>query len=157
MAIIECSTSIILNDFIFTSIYYYLGVNFLFLHFSFQFMRKILSLINTKNVLEKIARECNNLDKYQLMNDNLRDLLESCLSISPKDRPLPNVILENELFMNDTEKFVYKKGSLPEMLLLRCPLRQIYYWWQLAGGDVHVELKAEGLIRNEAPILSMPK
>lgn len=29
--------------------------------------------------------------------------------------------------------------------------------WQLAGGDVHSELKAVGLIRNEAPILSMPK
>lgn len=29
--------------------------------------------------------------------------------------------------------------------------------WQLAGGDVHSELKAVGLIRNEAPILTMPK
>lgn len=29
--------------------------------------------------------------------------------------------------------------------------------WQLAGGDVHSELKAVGLIKNEAPILSTPK
>lgn len=122
-----------------------------------QFMRKILSLINTKNVLEKIARECNNLDKYQSMNPILRDLLESCLSISAKERPMPGEILENELFTNEIEKFTYKNGPPPDSLMMRCPLRQIYYWWQLAGGDVHGELKAEGLIRNEAPILSMPK
>lgn len=45
----------------------------------------------------------------------------------------------------------------PDALLLRCPLKQIYYWWQLAGGDVQTELKKEGLIRSEAPILLMPK
>lgn len=120
-------------------------------------MRKILSLINTKNVLEKIARECNSLEKYQSLDAPLRDLLESCLSISPKERPLPREILQSELFATDGERFAYKAAELPEAPLMRCPLRQIYYWWQLAGGDVHAELKAEGLIRNEAPILSLPK
>lgn len=42
-------------------------------------------------------------------------------------------------------------------LLLQCPLSHIYYWWQLAGGDVYSELKNEGLIRSEAPILIMPR
>ncbi len=41
--------------------------------------------------------------------------------------------------------------------LLQCPLSHIYYWWQLAGGDVNAELKNEGLIRSEAPILTMPR
>lgn len=120
-------------------------------------MRKILSLINTKNVLEKIARECNHFEKYSRMNTTLRSLLELCLSISPKERPLPKQILENVLFTENLNEYRYKSTNIPESLLHRCPLKQIYYWWQLAGGDVHSELKAIGLIRNEAPILSIPK
>lgn len=60
-----------------------------------QFMRKILSLVNTKNVLEKIARESNLIDKYNELNPTFRSLLERCLSISPKDRPYPQEILEH--------------------------------------------------------------
>lgn len=122
-----------------------------------QIMRKTLSLINTKNVLEKIARECNFIDKYNELNPTFRSLLEACLSISPKERPYPEEILKSELFQENIEKYQYKKPEPNDSLLLRCPLRQIYYWWQLAGGDVHSELKAVGLIRNEAPILSLPK
>lgn len=120
-------------------------------------MRKILSLINTKNVLEKIARECNHFEQYKRMDGALRDLLESCLSISPKERPLPKDIVTNAVFMTNLNKYQYKSAAHSESPLLRCTLKQIYYWWQLAGGDVHSELKAIGLIRNEAPILSMPK
>lgn len=48
-------------------------------------------------------------------------------------------------------------NSAEKPLLLQCPLSHIYYWWQLAGGDVYAELKNEGLIRSEAPILTMPR
>lgn len=143
-----------------------------------QFMRKILSLINTKNVLEKIARECNAMNKYETMDQNLKSLLEACLSILPKDRPSPDDILQHELFREKKHDFNYKKVDFSDSLLLHCPFNQVYHWWdsahlhfldihlnivtlsfrwQLAGGDVHSELKAAGLIRNEAPILSMPK
>lgn len=120
-------------------------------------MRKILSLMNTKNVLEKIARECNWFDKYTDLDSSVRDLLESCLSISPKDRPLPHDILQHTAFQSSLASYLYTEPAPPESLLLCCPLKQIYYWWQLAGGDVLADLKAEGLIRNEAPILTMPK
>lgn len=122
-----------------------------------QFMRKILSLVNTKKVLEKIARECNLMDKYNELNPTFRNLLESCLSLSPKDRPYPQQILEHELFQENIDNYRYKKPEPNESLLLQCPLKQVYYWWQLAGGDVNSELKAVGLIRNEAPILALPK
>lgn len=36
-------------------------------------------------------------------------------------------------------------------------LTEVYHWWQLAGGDVHMELKKHGLIRSSPPILSLPK
>lgn len=120
-------------------------------------MRKILSLINTKNVLEKISRECNWFDKYNALDPQVRDLLESCLSISPKDRPLPNEILQHVAFQANLEANLYVRPPAPLSPLLQCPLKQIYYWWQLAGGDVLADLKSEGLIRNEAPILTMPK
>lgn len=92
-------------------------------------MRKILSLVNTKNVLEKIARECNHLDKYNSLPTNFRDLLESCLSISPKERPLPEQILQHELFRENIENFQYTKQPPTDSLLLQCPLKQIYYWY----------------------------
>lgn len=93
-----------------------------------QFMRKILSLVNTKNVLEKIARECNLLDKYNELNPALRSLLEACLSISPKGRPYPKDILQHELFQENIDNYRYRKHEPSESLLLRCPLKQIYYW-----------------------------
>lgn len=120
-------------------------------------MRKILSLINTRHVLEKIARECNHFEKYSQLDTTLRTLLELCLSISPKERPLPKQILENVLFTENLNEYRYTCKKIRDSLVDGCPLKQIYYWWQLAGGDVHSELKAIGLIRNEAPIMSIPK
>lgn len=40
--------------------------------------------------------------------------------------------------------------------LMGCKLQHLYYWWQLAGGDIQAELKKNGLIKNSPPILSMP-
>lgn len=94
-----------------------------------QFMRKILSLINTKNILEKIARECNAMNKYEAMDPNLKVLLEACLSISPKDRPGPEDILQHELFQGKKDDdFAYKKVELSDSLLLHCPFKQVYHW-----------------------------
>jgi hypothetical protein len=39
----------------------------------------------------------------------------------------------------------------------RLDLKILYYLYMLAGGDVESEPKKQGLVRNEAPILSMPK
>lgn len=122
-----------------------------------QIMRKILSLCNTKNVLEKIAREHDCYEKYNSINPLIRQLIENCLEICVKERFTPQQILESEIFQNSIEEFTFTELEKPESLLLQCPLKQIYYWWQLAGGDVHTELKKEGLVKNEAPILSMPK
>lgn len=93
-----------------------------------QFMRKILSLVNTKNVLEKIARECNFLDKYNELDPKLRRLLEACLSISPRQRPYPSDIINDELFADNVDNYRYTKPAANESLLLQCPLKQIYYW-----------------------------
>lgn len=90
------------------------------------------------------------------MDQPLRTLIESCLSISPHDRPTPGDLLESTLFTSDLDAVQFTQGPPPDALLLRCPLKHIYHWWQLAGGDVPGELKKAGLIRSEAPILKMP-
>lgn len=120
-------------------------------------MRKILSLCNTKNVLEKISRENNCLEKYEKIDNNLKELLEKCLTISPRERLIPHEVMLQLANQTNIENVLYQENPPPKSMLMQLPLTQIYYLWQLAGGDVLSELKKEGLIRSEAPILSMPK
>lgn len=123
-----------------------------------QITRKVLSLLSTNNVLEKIAREHDKYQAYSELDPLVRNLLESCLSLISSKRPLPEDLLTHEIFTPNLEELIYKSGVNGTLSLLhRCTLSQIYYWWQLAGGDVLAELKREGLIKNEAPILSTPK
>lgn len=123
-----------------------------------QICRKVLLFCNTKNVLEKIAREHNFYDKYLSLDEPVRLLLESCLSVYSRDRPTPIDILNSSIFSENIEYFSFSENKSKEQTLLeRCELKQIYYWWQLAGGDVQLELKREGLVKSDAPILSIPK
>lgn len=133
-----------------------LGVNFWSTFKIGQVTRKILSLLSANNVLEKIAREHECLEKYNSMHENIRQLIERCLELKTAERPLPKDILENEIFL-EKSMFEYKIESNEKSLLMKCSMSQIYYWWQLAGGDVLSDLKKEGLIKNEAPILLMSK
>ncbi|XP_053949913.1 TBC domain-containing protein kinase-like protein [Anastrepha ludens] len=119
--------------------------------------RKILSFCQTSNVFEKIAREHNCLELYENINEDLRSLVENCLCVLPSQRPLPSTLLSHEFFAKNIKAYTYTVPPQSSVLLLRCPLEQIYYWWQLAGGDVQAELKKEGLIRSEAPILAIPQ
>ncbi|KAH8387042.1 hypothetical protein KR093_004227, partial [Drosophila rubida] len=126
---------------------------------------KLLAFVRSSNqggslVLEKIAREHQRWEQYQQLPHELRQLLERCLSVRPAQRPLPAELLQHPCFVlvSDALQAVSEQEQLEQPpLLLRCPLAQIYHLWQLAGGDVQVELKKEGLIRSEAPILALPQ
>lgn len=122
-----------------------------------QIVRKIVSLVNTQHVFEKIAREHNRVDVYKVMDTGLRRFVEDCLTISPRKRFLASEALENSIFdfmrLFDQQSSENKRETLIEKQL---SLNQIYYLWQLAGGDVQQELKKEGLIKSEAPILPLP-
>ncbi|CAO1407775.1 unnamed protein product [Diamesa hyperborea] len=126
-----------------------------------QIVRKVLSYCsNGGNILEKIAREHNCLEIYNNLDQDFKDLLDSCLSVSTKDRPSTENILKNELFQKYQENIEFKeqKISVSKMSPLeRLELTQTYYLWQLTGGDVQVELKKAGMIRSDAPILTIPK
>lgn len=75
--------------------------------------------------------------------------------MSQNTRYTPYQVLNHDVFKSFISSDI-QEDQLSDILLLRCSLKQIYYWWQLAGGDVHVELNKEGLIRSEAPILMIP-
>lgn len=126
-----------------------------------QIVRKVLSYCsNGGNILEKIAREHNCLEIYNNLDQDFKDLLDSCLSVSPKDRPSTEEVLKNVLFHTNQENIEYKeqKRSVSKMSPLeRLELTQTYYLWQLTGGDVQAELKKAGMIRSDAPILTIPK
>jgi hypothetical protein len=79
------------------------------------------------------------------------------VSIATKDRPTPLEILQQELFFEKSEICGYKAHPQPVSLMERLDLKILYYLYMLAGGDVESEPKKQGLVRNEAPILSMPK
>lgn len=49
----------------------------------------------------------------------------------------------------------YCKKSVKE--LSQRSLKELYYLWQLAGGDVYSELKKQGMIKSKPPILTLPK
>lgn len=143
-----------------------------------QRIRKILSLIQCNtSIFERIAREHNAFEEYQVTSglfcvsflyasnffsqntpSELKDIVERCLSLSSKNRPTAAHLLENKIF--DSFKSL---ESCPENSSKVCKkfenftLREFYHWWQLAGGDVLLELKKQGLIRSSPPVLTLPR
>jgi TBC domain-containing protein kinase-like protein len=114
---------------------------------------------------------------FQELPADLLDFINKCLSISPSKRPTPQQLLQHTLFEDlsqanvitcTTEEMQYQvfpgfqSHRIPvsqnvKHPLLERSLQELYYLWHLAGGDVQVELKKQGLIRTKAPILSIPK
>ena len=126
-----------------------------------QIVRKVLSYCGGGgSMLEKIAREHNCLESYNKLDNEMKSLLEACLSIHSKDRPTAEEILKKGFWEKFEELLQFKtteKSIIELSPIERLELRQVYYLWQLTGGDVQAELKKEGLIRSEAPILTIPR
>ncbi|KAK9717474.1 Rab-GTPase-TBC domain [Popillia japonica] len=119
-----------------------------------QRIRKILSLIQSNgSVFERIAREHNCFEQYLELAPNFRDLIEDCLKVYAKDRPTTEELLQRDIFTleNATEIGTPSRSSFQVFTLT-----EFYHWWQLAGGDVFLELKKQGLLRSSPPILSLP-
>lgn len=75
----------------------------------------------------------------------------------PTLRKTPEELLNLSIFEGFLKKDAREKeGSLYENIISR-KMDELYYLWQLAGGDISMELKKQGLIRSRPPILSIPK
>lgn len=105
-----------------------------------QIVRKIVSYCNGEgSVLEKIAREHNCLEQYSKMDEELRIIIESCLSANSSLRPSAAEILRKEIFCKFHEEVQFKvktKSVVDIPVMERLNLRQVYYLWQLTGKNL---------------------
>lgn len=121
-----------------------------------QKIRKILSLSQcTSSIFEKIAREHNCYDTYENTPDDLKELIENCLQIKQSNRPKCKDILQYPIFKSFFNQNRKNPSKVCEPFKI-FTLKELYHFWQLAGGDVFIELKKQGLIRTTPPILSLP-
>lgn len=89
------------------------------------------------------------------LDGTLKSLIESCLTIDPSERPSAEGLLDNTIFSQfKVNSEVQKSRVCPPFQVFT--INELYHWWQLAGGDVYLELKKQGLIRSSPPILTLP-
>jgi len=146
-----------------------------------QVVRKVLSLgeaASGSQVLERVAREHGKVGRIACVQQQLLDLITLCLTPCPKERPSPHQILGMEdIFPTPVSPVTYSPPCFPS-LSLRCEslpalwppppppgdrdtlefltTREIFYLWQLAGGDPSSELLKVGLMSTSPPILCLP-
>ncbi|XP_043483244.1 TBC domain-containing protein kinase-like protein isoform X1 [Leptopilina heterotoma] len=125
-----------------------------------QCLRKVLSLIHCKSsIFERLARENNCYDTYLSLPENVKEFIDNCLQIRPSQRKIPEELLQLPLFESlvklDKNVEDSDENNSQDKIITR-KMEELYYLWQLAGGDITVELKKQGLIRSRPPILSIP-
>lgn len=146
-----------------------------------QCLRKVLSLILCDtSIFERLARENNCFQTYEVwihlytllficttlyisfciiqkLPRELREFVDSCLQIHPTKRKTPEELLKLPIFTEHLIKNTQEKEeNLYKNVIVR-KMDELYYLWQLAGGDITVDLKKQGLVRSRPPILSIPK
>lgn len=124
-------------------------------------LNKVLSFIDCNNVFMKIAEECGKIDVYKKLPSEILTLIQPMLSTNSGFRPNAQDLLKNDIFkiFGCEQKDLNSRQNLAfsgYINLNKEAMVELYHYWQLAGGDVYNELKKNGLIRNKAPVLSIP-
>ena len=144
-----------------------------------QVIRKVVSLGECETgavVLERVAREHGCVGRVSTIPQTLLDLIHVCLS--PADeRPTAEQLLTSGLLGSgpvSPSSYQYFPSKFPTTALRcsslpwpPCPpsldnkidflsVRELYYLWELAGGDVKTELRKHGLMVTTPPVLSLP-
>ncbi|XP_020294246.1 TBC domain-containing protein kinase-like protein [Pseudomyrmex gracilis] len=122
-----------------------------------QCLRKVLSLILCDtSIFERLARENNCFNIYEKLPKELKEFVDSCLQIHPAKRKTPEQLLKLPIFAEYLKRNAQdKEANLYKNVIVR-KMDELYYLWQLAGGDITIDLKKQGLIRSRPPILSIP-
>lgn len=88
----------------------------------------------------------------QKLPNELKEFVDSCLQIRPTKRKTPEELLKLPIFAEHlTRNAQEKEKNLYKNVIVR-KMDELYYLWQLAGGDITVDLKKQGLIRSRPPI-----
>lgn len=123
-----------------------------------QIIRKILSLTHCTDVVMRLAREMGCLTFYQSLPNELKDFLSKCLCIDINKRMCPKELCDHKIFsLYKYSNALTNKCSSCKHPLRQMKLDQVYYLWKLAGGDVEWALKKKGLLKNESPVLLLPR
>lgn len=143
----------------------------------FQEILLLLKLDTGQSVLSSLIRDHDAIQKLQVLPSNLKLLIEACLTVIPNDRPGASDLLSHSVFKEHNLDESSRALLMPDVFLtteLRCkhleikknpktitdhlaelPLREVYYLWQLAGGDVETELKRQELIKAKPSIVTI--
>lgn len=122
-----------------------------------QIIRKILSLTHCTDVVMRLAREMGRLTLYQSLPNELKDFLSKCICMDITKRMNPKELCDHKIFSLHKYSITLSKCYSCKHPLRQMKLDQVYYLWKLAGGDVEYALKKKGLLRNESPILLLPR
>ncbi|XP_034942372.1 TBC domain-containing protein kinase-like protein [Chelonus insularis] len=122
-----------------------------------QCLWKVLSLLQTQtSIFERLARECNQYQVYKNIPDEIKEFIDACLKIKPSERYTSDQLLNLPLFQEHLKQDeINRNEDMYKNIIVR-KMDEYYYLWQLAGGDMTIELKKQGLIRSRPPILSIP-
>ena len=106
--------------------------------------------------------------RVQSVHPDLKEVIESCLRVSPGERPTAGQVLQRRLF-SDAEtpaaggaNFKFAAPVLaPELqrvhrLVARRPLDEVCHLWHLVGGDVEAELRRAAILRNKPAVFCLP-
>ena len=138
-------------------------------------IRKVVSLQHCDSgsaVVERLSREHGCVGRVATIPQAVLDLITACLTPNPEARPTPHQLLVSDLVGGQVDPYsppIFPSPSL-RCANLPCPLEkppplkplerltvsEIYYLWQLAGGDVQAELARQGLLIASPPCLSLP-
>jgi len=140
-----------------------------------QVLRKVVSLQHCETgaaVIERLSREHGCVGRVATIPQTVLDLITTCLTPNPEARPTPQQLLLSDLVGGQLDLYTPPIFPSPALrcALLPCPLggptpleplerltvAEIYYLWQLAGGDVQSELARQGLLIASPPCLSLP-
>ncbi|KAG8179024.1 hypothetical protein JTE90_011971 [Oedothorax gibbosus] len=145
-----------------------------------EILKEIISLLHFDNghdVVCSIIKKNSPSFKIQSVSDNLMSFIGQCLNPISKNRKEACQMFASPLF----EEFKLTEKSRADVASslflstqLRCfeswnnykdigdhlskrPLQELYYLWQLAGGDLEAELRRQELIKAKPPIVTMSK
>lgn len=146
-------------------------------------LKEIISLLKFDNGHEIVAHIVKHHDssvKYENSPISLQLLIEECLNPISNSRPESHQLLSHPFFEEHMLTEESRTNVLPISFLstqLRCngykdmvkldskiddhlskrPLQELYYLWQLAGGDLEAELRRQELIKAKPPIVTVSK
>ncbi|XP_071848772.1 TBC domain-containing protein kinase-like protein [Apostichopus japonicus] len=150
-----------------------------------QLLAKILLLGKygtSQHPLDSILKEHSMAEKFENLPLNIRYLIRLCLELLMSNRPSAKDLLKNNVFGKFSPSKCLSKSSYT---MFQCPglrcedlevpqyiediklsgeedylaersLKEVYYLWGLAGGDLENELRKHGFLQRSPPICSLP-